>query len=105
MSESTEKLVRREVRSPRSAAAAGILFSLLTTASMLLLRDSGATSVADISHAWLEGWSGAVAAVLVLVPFAGIAFLWFTGVIRDLVGSAKTVSFRPFSLAVASSSS
>jgi hypothetical protein len=27
--------------------------------------------------------------VLTLVPFSGIAFLWFTGVIRDLVGDRK----------------
>jgi hypothetical protein len=89
MAEDTRQLVRREVRSPRSAAAAGILFSLLTMASMILLNKSVTASPADIGREWLETWSGAASAVLLLVPFAGIAFLWFTGVIRDLLGERE----------------
>jgi hypothetical protein len=87
--EETERLVRREVRSPRSAAIAGILFSLLTAASMILLYNSVTASPTDIGSDWLETWSGPASVVLVLVPFAGIAFLWFTGVIRDLVGDRE----------------
>lgn len=86
MAEATERLIRPELRSPRSAAIAGIIFSLLMAASMILLYDSDMASLADVSSDWLEAWSGAASVVLVLVPFAGIAFLWFTGVIRDLVG-------------------
>ena len=89
MPEDTQKLVRREVRSPRSAAIAGILFSLLTAASMILLYNSATASPADIGSEWLETWSGPATVVLVLVPFAGIAFLWFTGVIRDLLGDRE----------------
>jgi len=89
MAEETERLIRREVRSPRSAALAGILFSLLTMASMLLLYNAVMVSPADIGSEWLETWSGAASVVLVLVPFAGIAFLWFTGVIRDLLGDQE----------------
>jgi hypothetical protein len=89
MIEDTERLVRREVRSPRSAAIAGILFSLLSAVSMILLFDSVTADPADIGIEWLETWSAATTVVLVLVPFAGIAFLWFTGVIRDLLGDRE----------------
>jgi hypothetical protein len=47
----------------------------------------------DLSTEWLEAWSRAASAVLILVPFAGIAFLWFTGVIRDLVGEREDKFF------------
>jgi hypothetical protein len=89
MAEETQRLVRRDIRSPRSAALAGILFSFLSIASMMLLYRSLIVSPADIGIEWLEGLSGAASSVLVLVPFAGIAFLWFTGVIRDLVGDRE----------------
>jgi hypothetical protein len=39
--------------------------------------------------AWLETSSNKVALVLNLVPFAGIAFLWFIGVLRDRLGELE----------------
>ena len=87
--EEAQRLVGRQVRSPRSAAIAGIVFSLLIAASMILLYSNVLASPADVGDEWLESWSGAATVVLVLVPFAGIAFLWFTGVIRDLVGDRE----------------
>ncbi len=91
--EERRRLIRREVRSPRSAALAGIVFSLLMIASMILLYRSVTASLADIDREWLESWSGAASVVLVLVPFAGIAFLWFTGVMRDLMGNLEDKFF------------
>jgi hypothetical protein len=88
-----ERLIRREVRSPRSAALAGIVFSLLMISSMILLYRSATATLADIDIEWLESWSGAASVVLVLVPFAGIAFLWFTGVMRDLMGDLEDKFF------------
>ena len=85
----TQRMVPRQVRSPRSAAIAGIVFSCLIAASMILLYSNVLSSPADVGGEWLESWSGAATVVLVLVPFAGIAFLWFTGVIRDLVGDRE----------------
>ena len=93
MAEDTRKLVRREVRSPRSAAIAGILYSLLTAASMVLLYNSVTADPAAIGREWVETWSSAATVVLVLVPFAGIAFLWFTGVMRDLMGDLEDKFF------------
>jgi hypothetical protein len=91
--EERRRLIRREMRSPRSAALAGIVFSLLMMASMILLHRSATASLADIDREWLGSWSGAASVVLVLVPFAGIAFLWFTGVMRDLMGNLEDKFF------------
>ena len=92
-SERAQKIVRREVRSPRSAALAGILFSLLFIASMILLRTGVIVDPAEFGTEWLETRSAAASVVLVLVPFAGIAFLWFTGVMRDLLGDREDKFF------------
>ena len=83
MAEQTRSLVRRELRSPRAAAIAGIAYSLLTIAVMILATPNRSVSPEDITGEWLETRSTAVSLVVTLVPFAGIAFLWFTGVIRD----------------------
>jgi hypothetical protein len=89
MAEGTERLVRREIRSPRSAAIAGILFSLLIIATMLLTFSIATANPADVNSEWLETSSSAASLVIAIVPFAGIAFLWFTGVIRDRVGDRE----------------
>ena len=89
MSEENARLIQRQLRSPRSAAIAGILFSLLMGTSMFLMFDIGTTTPADINRDWLETWSSTTLIVLPLVPFAGIAFLWFTGVIRDRLGDRE----------------
>ncbi|MCP4166221.1 MAG: hypothetical protein GY759_10050 [Chloroflexi bacterium] len=91
--EGMERLVQREARSPRSAALAGILFSLLIGASMILLGTGAVVDPTEIDGEWLEAQSSAAAVVLVLIPFAGIAFLWFTGVMRDLLGELEDKFF------------
>ena len=92
-SEGVPKLIRREVRSPRSAALAGILFSLLMATSMILLRTGAIVDPVEVGPEWLEARSAAVSVILVLIPFAGIAFLWFTGVMRDLLGDLEDKFF------------
>jgi hypothetical protein len=86
MTERTEHIVRRELRSPRSAAIAGIVFSLLMFIGMILAYRIVNAMPEDITKDWLETWSDTASVTLTLVPFAGIAFLWFTGVIRDRLG-------------------
>jgi hypothetical protein len=83
MAEETERLVRREFRSPRAAAVAGIVYSLLTITVMILTAGAARVRPENVTREWLETWSGTFSLVLTMVPFAGIAFLWFTGVIRD----------------------
>ena len=75
------------LRAPRAAAVAGILFSVLLTVALVLIRLS-IPSEPTAAGAWLTDAHrrGAVAVALNLVPFAGIAFLWFIGVVRDRLG-------------------
>jgi hypothetical protein len=83
-------VTRAAIRTPRAAAVAGIVFALLLTTTLVLLRwalpdDSEATA------AWLDEGRrrDAVVLALNLLPFAGLAFLWFIGVIRDRIGAAE----------------
>ena len=84
---SAPKGVGRAIRTPRAAAIAGIAFSVIFTVALLLIRTAVPDDPADAGR-WLSDSSrrGAVLFALSLVPFAGIAFLWFVGVLRDRVG-------------------
>ena len=77
------ELTRRELRSPRTAAITGILYSILIFTVMILTRRATYVKPEEVTREFLETWSGTFSLVLIMVPFAGIAFLWFTGVIRD----------------------
>jgi hypothetical protein len=78
-------IVRSSLTTPRAAAIAGILFSLLLITSLVLIRLSVPSDVQD-AGAWLkQNWTK-VNFALNLLPFAGIAFLWFIGVVRDRIG-------------------
>jgi hypothetical protein len=78
------------LRTPRAAGVAGILFAVLLTVSLVLLRLSIPTGGA-VSSVWLRqpARRTSVGIALSLVPFAGIAFLWFIGVIRDRIGDRE----------------
>ena len=84
MTETPISLTRQALKTPRSAAIAGIIFAVLYGASIVLLNVS-------LSHETATGLSRTVtdprtvALALNLIPYAGIAFLWFIGVIRDLL--------------------
>ena len=83
-------LVRPSLRTPRAAAIAGIAFAVLLATSLILLR---IVVVDDLSRVpdWLDDRfrRGMVVLALNLVPFAGLAFLWFIGVVRDRIGTAE----------------
>jgi hypothetical protein len=83
-------VVQKALRTPRSAALAGIAFSVLFTISLLLIRESVPADPAD-AGAWLSDDSQrhAMLRALSLVPFAGIAFLWFIAVVRDRIGESE----------------
>ena len=85
-------LTRARLTTPRAAAVAGILFSVLLIAALVLIRISVPADPKD-AGGWLESGSTAVAIALNLVPFAGIAFLWFVGVIRDRLGEYEDKLF------------
>jgi hypothetical protein len=79
-------LTRARLKTPRAAAIAGILFSVLLTTTLVLLRIS-APAISPEMQEWSATRSGTVVLALNLVPFAGIAFLWFIGVVRDRLGT------------------
>jgi hypothetical protein len=81
-----QRLIRASLDTPRAAGVAGIIFSVLLFASQGLLWSVGRISPEDISQDRLKAAAGAAQFAITLVPFAGIAFLWFTGVIRDQIG-------------------
>ena len=82
MPEPREHISNRRLRTPRTAAFAGILFALLMITSFVLLQISIPSGSIDASD-WLEEQAGTVTLALTLLPFAGIAYLWFMGVMRD----------------------
>jgi hypothetical protein len=87
-------LTRKRLKTPRAAAIAGIVFSLLLVASLAIIRLS---LPADPSNP--EEWVAnpvlayRILIALNMVPFSGIAFLWFIGVIRDLIGEREDKFF------------
>ena len=88
MTETHASLTRMKLKTPRAAAIAGILFALLYGAGLVLIRLSvPADQAAD--SAWLDTNSRTLALALNLAPYAGIAFLWFIGVIRDRLGDLE----------------
>jgi hypothetical protein len=92
MPDSSINLTTQRLKTPRAAALAGILFTVLFTSSYVLIRLSIPANPAD-AGAWLEERAGTVSLALSLLPFAGIAFLWFIGVVRDRLGHMEDQFF------------
>ena len=83
-------ITRDLLRTPRAAAIAGIAFALLLGTALVLVRIAVPANPHD-APTWLDDpWRrNSVIVALNLVPFAGLAFLWFVGVIRDRIGAAE----------------
>jgi hypothetical protein len=83
-------LVEASLRTPRAAAVSGIVFSALLIVTLTLVTISAPARVAA-TGGWLTDTHKreALKVALGLVPFAGIAFLWFIGVVRDRVGALE----------------
>jgi hypothetical protein len=79
-------ITRARLTTPRAAAVAGILFSVLLITSLVLIRLAVPANPQDAGE-WLTHSTRTVNLALNLVPFAGIAFLWFIGVVRDRLGT------------------
>jgi hypothetical protein len=87
-------LTRQALKTPRAAAVAGIIFAVLTATSVALIRlalpeELSGTSTAEA----IQSNGPMVSLALTLFPFAGIAFLWFVGVIRDRLGKLEDQFF------------
>jgi len=70
------------LKTPRAAALAGILFSVLLLIALDLLMESVQTGLDD-PGVWLASDARKVGVAVNLMPFAGVAFLWFVSVMRD----------------------
>jgi hypothetical protein len=85
-------LVHAGLKTPRAAAIAGIIFSILLICSLWLLWQSVPANPRE-TGSWLKTSSERVSLALNLVPFAGVAFLWFLGVLRDRLGEKEDQFF------------
>jgi hypothetical protein len=85
---------------PRGAAIAGVIFSLLTIVSIGLVRYA-VPADPSLPGIWLTepDRREAVRFALDLVPFAGIAFLWFIGVLRSRMAELEDQFFATVFLA------
>ncbi len=78
----------RGLTTPRAAALAGVLFALMFGTSLVLMR-SALPAGAEPGSQWIGGATTRLRIASLLMPFAGIAFLWFMGVIRDAIGALE----------------
>lgn len=83
-----DSLADGRLKTPRAAAVAGIVFSVLFLVSLVLIRTTVPGDLKDAAS-WLGRDLKSVAFAVYLFPFAGIAFLWFIGVLRDRMGARE----------------
>jgi len=81
-------LIRQRLKTPRAAAIAGIVFSLLFMTSLLLIWVSIPDNPLGPGNAVIKHLNR-LSLSLNLLPFAGIAFLWFIAVVRDRLGEQE----------------
>ncbi|GLP77847.1 hypothetical protein TUM20983_49570 [Mycobacterium antarcticum] len=75
----------RTLSTPRAAAVAGVLFAILFAAALILIRTT-LPEHPQIGTQWIESGRARIRVAAILMPFAGIMFLWFIGVVRDGFG-------------------
>lgn len=97
MQTSSSTKAAQAVTAPRAGAVAGILFATLFAVSVILIRLSVPADSTDVS-AWTESTLNRAVLGLRLIPYAGIFFLWFVGVIRDRLGAAEDKFFATVTL-------
>jgi hypothetical protein len=78
-------LTHKGLKTPKAAAIAGVVFSVLLITSQLLIWSS-IPAIPSHSATELLGHSNTVSFALNMLPFAGVAFLWFIAVVRDRLG-------------------
>src|SRR4051812_11140291 len=88
MSSPSSALTAQRWRTRRSAAVGGIVFAVLLMAVLVIMRLALADATLEelVADPPRQAW---VRFALLLVPFAGIAFLWFIGVVRDQLGDTE----------------
>ena len=82
----------RILSTPRAAAFAGVLFAILFGTALYLIRSALPEGGAPGSQ-WVDGAADKIKVASLLMPFSGIAFLWFIGVVRDGFGKLEDKFF------------
>jgi len=82
---------------PRAAALAGVLFALLFGTVIVLIRSS-LPEGAQPGSQWIDSGSDKIKFASELMPFAGICFLWFIGVVRANLGRFEDKFFATVTL-------
>jgi hypothetical protein len=82
----------RRLSTPRAAAVAGVLFALLFGTVLVLVRTT-LPEHAAYGTQWADSGRDKFKIAAVLMPFAGITFLWFIGVVRDGFGRLEDKFF------------
>ncbi|MCT7658680.1 hypothetical protein [Mycobacterium deserti] len=77
---------------PRAAALAGVLFALLFATALVFIR-LALPEGAEPDSQWLREGRTNLKIAATIMPFAGIAFLWFMGVVRDGFGTLEDKFF------------
>ena len=86
--------MRERLTTPRAAAVAGIVFAVLFIISVGMMRLAIPEEIEGLdANTWIQNSAGMVQFALTLVPFAGIAFLWFMGVVRSHLGRLEDQLF------------
>jgi len=87
-------MIGKGLRTPRAAAIAGMIFAVLMAVSIVLIRLSLPSDPTEVGS-WLNDGASRTSVIVAvnLIPFAGIAFLWFIGVIRDRMGEREDKFF------------
>ena len=82
------------IAAPRAAAVAGVVFSLLLSTTLVIIRLAAPDYQTDQAQ-WLADpvRRNTLRFAIQLAPFAGIAFLWFIGVLRNRLGHREDQFF------------
>jgi hypothetical protein len=92
MTDNNPQVPTQVLRTPRAAAIAGILFALLYGASYIIIQ-LAIPAISLGTPALSEDRASSITLGLSFLPFAGIAFLWFLGVIRERMGALEDQFF------------
>ena len=84
----TPTVTPSNLKTPHAAAIAGIVFSLLLATTQVMIR-LAIPATPQGPGSWLSDSTRKTMFMLALnlIPFAGIAFLWFIGAVRDRMGA------------------
>jgi hypothetical protein len=88
-----DRIVTAELRTPRAAAIAGIVFAVVFGFVLVLLRSALPSPVGGTGWILQPSHRRTLKLALQLIPFAGIAFIWFIGVIRSRLGDREDKFF------------